>query len=60
MSLAGPLRRGSARHYRLGEPPGGAVIHATRDFTVKTVQKAADLAMREQYAPTRTQPAATG
>jgi ISXO2 transposase-like protein len=25
---------------------GGVVIHATRDFTVKTVQKAADLAMR--------------
>jgi hypothetical protein len=25
---------------------GGAVIHATRDFTVKTVQKAADLAMQ--------------
>ena len=24
---------------------GGVVIHATRDFTVKTVQKAADLAM---------------
>jgi ISXO2-like transposase domain len=24
--------------------PGGVVIHATRDFTVKTVQKAADLA----------------
>jgi len=25
---------------------GGVVIHATRDFTVKTVQKAADLAMQ--------------
>ena len=25
---------------------GGGVIHATRDFTVKTVQKAADLAMQ--------------
>jgi hypothetical protein len=27
------------------QPPGGVVIHATRDFTVKTVQKAADLAV---------------
>ena len=25
---------------------GGVVVHATRDFTVKTVQKAADIAMQ--------------
>jgi transposase-like protein len=40
------LRQGSASDYRLGEPPGRCVIHATRDFTAKTVQKAADLAMQ--------------
>lgn len=27
-------------------PQGGVVVHATRDFTVKTVQKAADLAVQ--------------
>ena len=37
---------------------GGVVIHATRDFTVKTVQKAADLVCKRAVGSTRTPPAA--
>ena len=37
---------------------GGVVIHVTRDFTVKTVQKAADLAVHAGSRPTPTRPAA--
>src|SRR5215467_5660327 len=39
---AGTLRQGPASHYRVGQPPGAVVMQATRDCTVKTVQKAAD------------------
>ncbi len=39
---------------------GGVVIQATRDFTVKTVQKAADLAVKRAVGSIRTRPAAIG
>jgi hypothetical protein len=39
---------------------GGVVIQVTRDFTVKTVQKAADLAMQPAVSSTRIRPAAIG
>jgi len=35
-----------ASHHRLGQSQGAVVIQATRDFTVKTVQKAAEIAVR--------------
>ena len=45
-SPAGAIMTKTGRHYRLGQSPGGVVIQATKDFTVKTVQKAADIAVQ--------------
>ena len=41
----GPLRQRPAGDYCLGQSSGAVVLQATRDFTVKTVQKAADIAV---------------
>ena len=50
----------TGRRLCVGQPQGAVVVHATRDFTVKTVQKAANVAVHAAVGSTPTRPAAIG